>query len=124
MEQADDGFLKVFLLNMCAPRIMVLLVPVYFMFIQEILIEGFVSKKNFSSYSFVEAALEMRFCGISESFFWIFFYKLLVVSKGKCTTKPQFLLRNIPISSSLTDRPLFLKKFFCSVFTKPFSKKN
>ena len=107
MEQADDGFLKVFLLNMCASRIMVLLAPVYFMFIQEILIEGFVSKKNFSSYSFVEAALEMRFCGISESFFWIFFYKLLVVSKGKCTTKPQFLLRNIPISSSLTDRPLF-----------------
>ena len=64
MEQPDDGFLKVFLLNMCAPRIMVLLVPVYFMFIQEILIEGFVSKKNFSSYSFVDAAFAMRFCGI------------------------------------------------------------
>ena len=36
---------------------MVLLVPVNFMFIQEILVEGFVLKKNFSNYSYVEAAL-------------------------------------------------------------------
>ena len=54
MEQPDYRFLKFFLLNMCAPRIMAFLVPADFMFIQEILIEGFVLKKNFSSYSFVE----------------------------------------------------------------------
>ena len=64
MEQPDDGFLIFFLLNMCAPRIMTLLVPVHFLFIQEILIEGFVLEKNVSSYSFVEAALAVRFCGI------------------------------------------------------------
>ena len=46
MEEPDDGFLKFFLLNMCAPRIMALLVPVHFMFMQEILMEGFVLKKN------------------------------------------------------------------------------
>ena len=77
MEQPDDDFLIFFLLNMCAPRIMALLVPVYFilyenfllvpihfMFIRELLTEGFVLKKHFSSYSFVEAALTMKFCGI------------------------------------------------------------
>ena len=46
MEEPDDGFLKFFLLNMCAPRIMALLVPVHFMFMQEILMVGFVLKKN------------------------------------------------------------------------------
>ena len=56
-EQPDDGFLNFFLLIKCASRIMVLLVPVNFMFIQESLVEGFVLKKNFSSYSYVEAAL-------------------------------------------------------------------
>ena len=56
-EQPDDGFLNFFLLIKCASRIMVLLVPVNFMFIQEILVEGFVLKKNFSNYSYVEAAL-------------------------------------------------------------------
>ena len=61
MEEPDDDFLKFFLLNMRAPKIMALLVPVHFMFIREILAEGFVLKKNFSSYSFVEAALTMRF---------------------------------------------------------------
>ena len=60
MEQPDDGFLKLFLLNMCTPRIRALLVPAHFMFIQEILIKGFVLKKNFSSYSFVEAVLTIR----------------------------------------------------------------
>ena len=64
IEQPDNGFFNFFLLNMCTPRIMALLVPVNFMFTQEILIEGFVLKKNVSSYSFVEAALTMRFCGI------------------------------------------------------------
>ena len=64
MEEPDNNFLKFFLLNMRAPKIMALLVPVHFMFIREILAEGFVLKKNFSSYSFVEAALTMRFCGI------------------------------------------------------------
>ena len=64
MEQPDDGFLIFFLLNMCVPRIMALSVPVHFLFIQEILIEGFVLEKNVSSYSFVEAALTVRFCGI------------------------------------------------------------
>ena len=65
MEQPDDGFLNsFFLLNMFAPRIMALLVPAHFMFIQEILIEGFILKKNFISYSFLEAVLIMRFCWI------------------------------------------------------------
>ena len=47
MEEPDDGFLNFFfsLLNMCASRIMALLVPVHFMFMQEILMEGFVLKK-------------------------------------------------------------------------------
>ena len=57
MEEPDDDFLKFFLLNMRAPKIMALLVPVHFMFIREIFAEDFVLKKNFSSYSFVEAAL-------------------------------------------------------------------
>ena len=47
MEQPDDGFFKKILLNICAPRIMTLLVPAHFMFIQENLIEGFVLKKEF-----------------------------------------------------------------------------
>ena len=47
MEQTDDGFFNFFLLNMCAPRTMVLLLPAHFMFMQEILIEGFVIKKEF-----------------------------------------------------------------------------
>ena len=117
MEEPDDDFLKFFLLNMCTPKIMALLAPVHFMFIQEILVgtrtfhvyarnscwypyilcsyenfllvpvhfmfiqeilvgtrtfyvhmrnsyRGFCFKKNFSSYSFVEAALTMRFCWI------------------------------------------------------------
>ena len=63
-KKTDEGYLKFFLLNMCAPRIMALLVLVHFMFKQEILIDGFVLKKNFSSYSFAEAALTM-------GFFWI-----------------------------------------------------
>ena len=50
MEQRDDGFfLFFFLLMMCARRIVAFLVPVHFMFIQKILIEGFVLKKNVSS---------------------------------------------------------------------------
>ena len=64
MEQPDDGSLNFFLLNKCASRIMALMVPVHFLFIQEILIEVFVLKKNFSSYSYVEDALTVRFCEI------------------------------------------------------------
>ena len=64
MEEPDDNFLKFFLLNMRAPKIMALLVPVHFMFIREILADGFVLKNNFSSYSFVEAALTMKSCEI------------------------------------------------------------
>ena len=65
MKEPDDNFLKLFLLNMCAPKIMAFLVPVHFMFIGEILAaKGFVFKKNFSCYSFVEAALTVRFCAI------------------------------------------------------------
>ena len=55
-KQPDDGFLNLSLLNMCAARIMALMVPVHFIFIQEHLIEAFVFKKNFRSYSFVEAS--------------------------------------------------------------------
>lgn len=65
MEQPDDVFLfYFFLLNICAARIMALLVPVNFLFMQEILIEGFVLKKNVRSYRFMEAALIMRFSAI------------------------------------------------------------
>ena len=68
MEEPDDDFLKFILLNLFASLIMALLTPVNFMYIQENLVEGFVSKKNFSSYSFVETALTMRrLCGISKS---------------------------------------------------------
>ena len=45
MEEPDGDFLKFFLLSMCAPKIMALLAPVHFMFIREILTEGFVLKK-------------------------------------------------------------------------------
>ena len=64
MEEPDDDFSNFFLLNMRAPKIMALLVPVHFIFIREILAEGFLLKKNFSSLIFVEAALTMRFCRI------------------------------------------------------------
>ena len=47
MEQPDDGFFKFFFVKHVAPRIMTLLVPAHFMFIQENLIEGFVLKKEF-----------------------------------------------------------------------------
>ena len=63
-EEPDDEFLNFFSLNMCAPKIMAFLAPVHFMFIPEVLTEGFCFKKNFSSYSFVEVALTMRFCWI------------------------------------------------------------
>ena len=55
MEEPDHGFSNFFLLDMCAPRIL---------FIHEILKESFVLKKNVSSYSFMKAALTMRFRGI------------------------------------------------------------
>ena len=55
MEQPDDGLLSFFWLNMCAPRIMSLLVPAHFMFIQEILIEGFILKKEFQYLQFCES---------------------------------------------------------------------
>ena len=91
MEEPENDFLKFILLNLFAFLIMVLLVPVHFMFIQENLVEGFVSKKNFSSYSFVETALTMRrLCGISKSYFWIFFCQFWVVSRRKCNREPQF----------------------------------
>ena len=61
MEQPDDGFLNLFLLNMCAARIKAFTVPVHFIFIQEILMEGFVLKKNFRSYSFVVASWKNPF---------------------------------------------------------------
>ena len=47
MEQSDNDFLKYFLLKMCAHGIIALLVPVHFIFIREILIEGFALKKKF-----------------------------------------------------------------------------
>ena len=52
MEKSDDGFLNLsfhfffFCVNICAPSIVALLVPVYFLFISEILTEGFVLTKN------------------------------------------------------------------------------
>ena len=36
MEQPDDGFLKYFLLKICVPRIIALLVPTDFTFIKQI----------------------------------------------------------------------------------------
>ena len=47
MEEPDDDFLKFILLNLFASLIMALLVPVNVMFIQENLVEGFVSQKKF-----------------------------------------------------------------------------
>ena len=46
MEQPDDGFLKYFLLKMCVPRIIALLVPTDFTF-KKNLIDGFILKKEF-----------------------------------------------------------------------------
>ena len=67
MEEPDDDFLKFILL-------MAFLVPVNFMFIQENLVEGFISKKNFSSYSFVETALTMEaFVGFQKAIFGYIF---------------------------------------------------
>ena len=73
MEEPDDDFLKFSLLNMCAPKIMALLVPIHFMFIRELLTEGFVLKKNFSSYSFLEAALKWDLFGFEKAIFEYFF---------------------------------------------------
>ena len=64
MEEPDHGFSNFFLLDMCAPMIMTFFMPVHFLFIHEILKESFVLKKNVSSYSFMKAALTMRFRGI------------------------------------------------------------
>ena len=47
MERPDDGFLKYFLLKMCVPRIIALLVPTDFTFKKENLIDGFILKKEF-----------------------------------------------------------------------------
>ena len=47
MEQPDDSFFKLFLSKICAPRIMSLLVPAHFMFIQGFLIDGIVLEKEF-----------------------------------------------------------------------------
>ena len=66
-------FFEFLLLNMCAPRIMALLVPVHFMFIQEIVIEGFVLKKNVSSYSFVwKLLLDWGFLPFKKAIFGYF----------------------------------------------------
>ena len=90
-EEPDDDFLKFILLNFFASLIVALLVPVHFMFMQKNLVEGFVSKKNFGSYSFVETVPTMRrLCWISKSYFWIYFGQFSVVSRRKCTTEPQF----------------------------------
>ena len=47
MEQSDDDFLKFsfFFFNIGAPRIMALLVPVHFLYMREVLREGFVLTK-------------------------------------------------------------------------------
>ena len=46
MEKSDDDFLKFsFFFNISAPRIMALLVPVHFLYMREILREGFVLTK-------------------------------------------------------------------------------
>ena len=54
MKERDDDFLNFFLLNMCAPKIIALLVSIYFMFIREILTEGFVFEREFQ---------QLQFCG-------------------------------------------------------------
>ena len=107
MKQPDDRFLKFFLLNMWAPRIMAFLVPAHFMFIQEILIEGFVLKKNFSSYSFVEAAVTIG------KLFLDIFYKFLVVSRVKFTTN---------LYSPLLQIDHFFQKLFEVSLKNPFQK--
>ena len=47
MEEPDDDFLKLILLNLFASLIMGFLVPAHFMFIQKNFVEDFVSKKEF-----------------------------------------------------------------------------
>ena len=45
MEESDDDFLKFILLNLFASSFMVVSVPLHFMFIQENLVDGIVSKR-------------------------------------------------------------------------------
>ena len=98
MEEPDDDFFRFILLNLLASLIIALLVPVHFMFIQKNFVEGFVSKKNFSRYSLAETPLAMRrLCGISKSYFWIYYCQIWVVPRRKCTKEPQFYLINMVI---------------------------
>ena len=60
----------------------------------------------------MESALTMRrLCGISKSYFWIYFCHFWVVSRRKYTREPQFQLIKMFILSHLRDRPLFQKIF-------------
>ena len=90
MEEPDDDFLKLILLNLFASLIMALLVTVNVMFIQENLVKGFVSKKNFSSYNFVETALTMsRLCGFQKSIFeYILHHRTPVLAKKHACMVP------------------------------------
>ena len=89
---------------------------------------GLVGTSRFSVYRrnslrglcFKKECQQLQFCG-SCSYnevlrdlrkpFLDMFYKCLVDSRGKCTKKLKFQLRNIPIQSPLTNRALFIKKF-------------
>ena len=108
MEHRDDGFLEIFSLNMCAPRIMALLVPVHLMFIRE-----FQQLQFCGSCSYNEVLWDLT------KLFFDIFYKFLVVSRGKCTTKLPFQLINI--DSRLLQIDHFSKNI-CRVFKKPFPK--
>ena len=57
---------------MCAPRIMALLVPVHFMFNQEILIDGFVLKKNLVAPVLRKPLLQWGFVGFKKGIFRYF----------------------------------------------------
>ena len=70
MEEPDDDFLNFFLLNMCAPKIMALLVPVHFMW--KILTEGFVLRKISVATVMWKLLLQWGFVGFKKATFGYF----------------------------------------------------
>ena len=64
MEQPDDGFLNFFLVNnVCSQDYDLVGTSTFYVYTRSSY-RGLCFKKEFSSYSFVEAALTMRFCGV------------------------------------------------------------
>ena len=68
---------------------MALLAPVHFVFIREVLTEGFVLKNISVATVLWKLLLQWGFVGFKKAIFG-YFYQFWVVSRGKCTTESQF----------------------------------